>query len=82
MSGLSGELSCRHVEIAADDGVHDQMIVAVIGGLGMGGRILGKRANPCGRATSSSFLSGLPYQNENGRRPSQGATAAMKARGT
>jgi hypothetical protein len=77
MSSLRGEFSGRHVEIAPDDGVHDQVIVAVIGSFGMGSRILGERANPCGRATSFSFLSGLPTKNEKSRRSSQGAAALM-----
>lgn len=31
VTGLRGQLSCRHLEVASDDRVHDQVIFAVFG---------------------------------------------------
>lgn len=54
MSRLCGQLADGHIEIAPYDSVHDQVFVPVA--IGKRGIVSGKRANPCGRATSLSIL--------------------------
>lgn len=58
VSGLGRKFAGRHFEIASYDGIHNQVRVAFFCVCRV---ILGKRANPCGRASSSSFLSCITH---------------------